>query len=302
MPEIKNNFTSGKMNKDLDERLIPPDQYRDALNLDIVTSEGDDVGAFENTFGNTIKSDLSSHYPLENFICIGSFVQQENNKILWFICGDNVDIIAEYDPSTEIVSPVLVDAKKTQAPLVEYLGTSTEKYPDGWGTGSFLRFDPNHLITGINVMDGMLFWTDNNTEPKKINIERCKQGADETNPWTTTTYLVVDGQNILKTDNITKANVLEKHITAIKKYPFNAPDIELSNTLTDLDVSIGSVASNVETLANTSYINQNLAYIDSGQNVSPTYWRKNWFRNTNSCQYSIQKRYIKYLFWINKDS
>ena len=32
MPEIKNNFTGGKMNKDLDERLIPNGQYKDALN------------------------------------------------------------------------------------------------------------------------------------------------------------------------------------------------------------------------------------------------------------------------------
>ena len=33
MPEIKNTFTQGKMNKDLDERLIPNGEYRDALNM-----------------------------------------------------------------------------------------------------------------------------------------------------------------------------------------------------------------------------------------------------------------------------
>ena len=36
-------------------------------------------------------------------------------------------------------------------------------------------------ITGINIIDDLLFWTDNKSEPKKINIERCKAG--------TTTYL-----------------------------------------------------------------------------------------------------------------
>ena len=39
MPELKNVFHAGKMNKDLDERLIPNGQYRDALNVDISFSE-----------------------------------------------------------------------------------------------------------------------------------------------------------------------------------------------------------------------------------------------------------------------
>ena len=33
-------------------------------------------------------------------------------------------------------------------------------------------------ITGLNVIDGMLFWTDDFSEPKKINIERGKHGSD----------------------------------------------------------------------------------------------------------------------------
>ena len=45
MPEIKNTFLQGKMNKDLDERLVPNGQYRDAWNIEVSTSEGSDVGA-----------------------------------------------------------------------------------------------------------------------------------------------------------------------------------------------------------------------------------------------------------------
>ncbi|HUV84182.1 MAG TPA: hypothetical protein VMV86_00650, partial [Methanosarcinales archaeon] len=41
------------MNKDVDERLIPEGQYRDALNLEISTSEGSDTGALQNIKGNT---------------------------------------------------------------------------------------------------------------------------------------------------------------------------------------------------------------------------------------------------------
>ena len=54
MPEIKNTFTQGKMNKDLDERIVPNGQYRDALNIQVSTSDGADVGTVQNILGNTL--------------------------------------------------------------------------------------------------------------------------------------------------------------------------------------------------------------------------------------------------------
>ena len=48
MPEIKHNFMKGKMNKDLDDRLLPNGEYRDALNVQVSKSEASDVGALEN--------------------------------------------------------------------------------------------------------------------------------------------------------------------------------------------------------------------------------------------------------------
>ena len=53
MPEIKNTFTQGKMNKDLDERIIPNGQYRHAENIQVSTSEGSDIGTVQNILGNT---------------------------------------------------------------------------------------------------------------------------------------------------------------------------------------------------------------------------------------------------------
>ena len=46
---------------------------------------------------------------------------------------------------------------------------------------NILNFSTSRLITGINVIDGMLFWVDNETEPHKINIEKFKgnfEGVD----------------------------------------------------------------------------------------------------------------------------
>ena len=53
MPELKNNFTRGRMNKDLDDRLVPKGEYRDATNIQVSTSEGSDVGAIESVLGNS---------------------------------------------------------------------------------------------------------------------------------------------------------------------------------------------------------------------------------------------------------
>ncbi len=52
-----------------------------------------------------------------------------------------------------------------------------------------LNFDPDRNITGLNIIDGMLFWTDNYSEPKKIDIERAKMGSN-TALWSTTTGLI----------------------------------------------------------------------------------------------------------------
>jgi len=54
MPELKRTFSGGAMNKDLDERLVPNGQYRDALNVQVSTSEGADVGALQNILGNKL--------------------------------------------------------------------------------------------------------------------------------------------------------------------------------------------------------------------------------------------------------
>ena len=67
MPEIKNTFLGGKMNKDLDERLLPKNQMRDALNIEVSTSQGDDVGSLQNSWGNTSHSNLSKVIRLNLF-------------------------------------------------------------------------------------------------------------------------------------------------------------------------------------------------------------------------------------------
>ena len=79
MPEIKNSFTQGKMNKDLDERLVQNGQYRDAMNVEVSTSEGSDVGTVQNILGNTSASDAGG---FDNTCrCVGSIADEKTNKL-----------------------------------------------------------------------------------------------------------------------------------------------------------------------------------------------------------------------------
>jgi hypothetical protein len=72
-----------------------------------------------------------------------------------------------------------------------------------------LNFDPDRNITGLNIIDGMLFWTDNYSEPKKIDIERAKMGSN-TALWSTTTGLIgrYSGFPIPKIDDFNQHTVL----------------------------------------------------------------------------------------------
>ena len=60
MPKIQNSFLKGKMNKDLDERLVPKGEYREAQNILITQSESSDVGAIENIQGNILAVPMPS--------------------------------------------------------------------------------------------------------------------------------------------------------------------------------------------------------------------------------------------------
>ena len=156
------------MNKDLDERLVPKGEYRDAQNIQISTSEGSDVGAIEAMLGNTKlvnapdNQTWGDRFGLVSPVVIGAARDTQNNKIYWFITSDSssVDAILEYNESDNRIVPVIVDTR------------------DGSETGDpVLNFNVDYLITGINIIDGMLFWTDDLNEPRKINIETFKAGS-----------------------------------------------------------------------------------------------------------------------------
>ena len=158
MPEIKNSFIKGRMNLDLDKRIIPNGEYGKALNIQVSTSEDSDVGSVQNILGNTKISNFSSPDPL---ICIGSISDEKKNRFYWFVVisddvtGDDIaSAIIEYNVDTDTVTPIVIDSDNTR-----------------------LEFSSDNYITGINIVDDILFFTDGLTEPKKINIEHFRLNA-----------------------------------------------------------------------------------------------------------------------------
>ena len=150
MAEIKNTFLKGKMNQDLDPRIMPNGEYRKAQNLAISRSEGSTVGEFENILGNVKISDLSlSTGSNDPSIEIIGYTVDESNNVGYFIATNNTD---HYIFSVNLGSGL-------QAPSILV-------------QGSFLNLNKDYIITGINLIEDFLFWTDNYNQPRKINVTK----------------------------------------------------------------------------------------------------------------------------------
>jgi hypothetical protein len=150
-------FVAGKMNQDIDERLLPDGEYRDALNVTLDTSSGSNIGSVQNALGNTLKIDINnilSATPVDAKT-IGAVAYEAKNLMYWFVTATNLDAIIEYNVATGQSSRVLECTNGT------------------------LNFNSQYIITGVNYLEGgngntYLFWTDNYNPPRRINIGRCK--------------------------------------------------------------------------------------------------------------------------------
>ena len=192
MAKIQKNFIKGKMNKGVDERLVPQGEYVDALNIRLGSTEGTEIGAVENSKGNELLVELSfGGQPLSsNARCIGAFEDGGNETIYWFI-NDPTNLISAVTGKVDLIVSFNV-----RLGSVFYHVTST----------SVLNFDSKYLINGVNLIDGLLFFTDNLNPPRKINVNR--------------TYLPpISGVD----------SIIEQDISVILAPPLNSPTIEQFN-------------------------------------------------------------------------
>lgn len=157
MANSKRVFFKGKMDLDTDERLLEQGVYREAENIDVINSEGSDLGAVENVFSNKRLTyfDVGSN-PYD----LGKFADEKNHKLYWFTLSDNGAFLFEWDDYNKIQSVVLADTRPLESRV--------------------LNLHKDYMITGIGKVysqDGLndlLLATDDNIEPLCINIERAK--------------------------------------------------------------------------------------------------------------------------------
>ena len=315
MQEIKHNFTGGKMNKDLDERLVPNGEYRHAMNIQVSTSDGSDVGAIQNILGNSKIDVPLADENISNVTCIGSVSDEKSDSSYFFLSGPQYDysqvlaaegqatislkdyiirlknnevktifadvkLIRAFAPGMDnlaenafdytnnkinlgvkgaagiLVGDVLERVVNAASGATELVSSTVTKVVHGvdddyvivdnlkvnFAPGSrcylffksgCLGFDSGRLITGINIIDEMLFWTDGVTEPKKINIQRSILGTEAHG----------NARTALVSEEVTAENydqqglfsygppVREEHITVIKQAPSRPPVLK---TLTSL--------------------------------------------------------------------
>lgn len=157
--KIQNTFIQGRMNKDLDERLIPQGEYRDALNIRVVNSSGSHVGALENALSNEQKSNIDFG---TNAVCLGAVSDDEAQKVYWFVLSDTGSYIARYNQKTDTADIILTDTRNPQ----------DADDPQN----NVLNFDKAHLIqanilTDVDSDKKFLYFTDGYNPPRRINID-----------------------------------------------------------------------------------------------------------------------------------
>ena len=215
------------MNKDLDDRLIPNGEYRDAQNISVGKSEADDIGSLEPIIGNTIDDSqslqdstaiasilrpigsstvtLTANPGIGNGANIGmaliaggityGYIKERNLLVLTL-----VNVLTVAIPATTVLTFTIPNLKvigsladESNSRIITFLtdnldsnnATSPSFAPStGLGSnhfikigstflvsGNFLNFSQNAFITGINLIENLLFWTDNRNQPRKINLD-----------------------------------------------------------------------------------------------------------------------------------
>jgi hypothetical protein len=163
MAEVKNAFIKSKMNQDLDDRLIPSGEYREGINIQVSKSEGADVGALQNVLGNKKAVDFRVITGVNDLVTIGQFTDATNNVIYVFLTN--------YTDPNPSFQPTYSSSAKNFIYSYNVLNGDTAKLVEG----SFLNFSTTNTVYGVNILENLLFWTDNRNQPRKINITSATQ-------------------------------------------------------------------------------------------------------------------------------
>lgn len=158
---FRRTFHLGRMNTDVDNRLLPQGEYRDARNVIIINSEDSDEGTVQKSFSFSKKTNLQLG---ANPIAIFAYSYEFRDRIYWGIKSDSGCYIIEWDNTTQSASFVLRDTRSVSSRV--------------------LNFKETHLITGVEIIPSddqsreLMVITDDNMQPLCFNISRAKTYAE----------------------------------------------------------------------------------------------------------------------------
>ena len=234
------NFIAGKMNKDYDERVIPSGQYVDAMNIRMGSTENNSVGAVENTKGNEKLTTLSYNgLPLSTQAkCIGVYEDGGTETIYWFVCDPgNVDLVVSFNTNHNVL-------------VYHVISTSV------------LHFNQTYLINGINLIDNLLFWTDNYNPPRRINIS-----TNYPNPIAGVDQITEDDINVIVAPPLNSPTLAmlersggenfmdDKFISFAYRYKYRDGEYSALSQFSEIAFTPGPFAINYETFENSGMFN-----------------------------------------------
>ena len=200
MSKIQRNFIAGRMNKVVDERLVPEGEYIDAMNIRMGSTEQSEIGVIENTKGNEALTSLLyiDGTPLSaEARCIGAIDDSARETIYWFV----------HDPAFTVGNTGKLDLIVSYNVFTNILTYHVISINDGNDINTTLNFSSSYLITGVDIIGDLLFFTDDYNPPRFININR-----NYPNP-------------IADVDQFTAESIL-----VIKKPPTASPDVQPLST------------------------------------------------------------------------
>ena len=150
MAKIRKTFTGGRQELDIENKLLPQNQYRYGQNITVTRSESSDVGSVQSIRGNKIP-DTSFTSSSTGNVTIGIVTDNLNDRIYYAFVGPTREGWYEFDLRTN-----------KNVRIIEF--TRNRR---------ILKFDPNSRIFG-NVIGNLLYWTDNLNPPRKINLDRFR--------------------------------------------------------------------------------------------------------------------------------
>lgn len=161
MPNLRRTYSQGRMRLDIENRLLPDGEYREAFNALIYNNESNEEGSVRKAFSNKQLTNLDLGL---NPKCILGISHPSRNRVYWGVVSDSGSYLLEYDFTNEIATFVLKDTRAIGSRVFD--------------------LNEDFLCTGVEILSHddinkeLFLMTDDNMHPLCFNIERAKTWAE----------------------------------------------------------------------------------------------------------------------------